>query len=281
MIEYNDRRPGGGLTLVTPHPYFPGNDPSKPSQGKLFRDPKPVDEHRYQRGYTPERMREVQGMRLNIRPGEPGAPFTGPGAERRVREVIARSTTPASEHVEEYNGDKGVIINTGRRMRGMGYVAAFYEHPSYSHPRGAISLGRTNEVDEAHNLMHELGHYRSALVVGNEHAIPETPEERGKEEAFADDNMVSRFRPDPRDVRRNRDPLGHVPRPSYEHEIVWKGAKGMGKKGFKAYNAARTTSIQKTRESRRYADDRASGFQPELNTQDYSNNPDVFNDRRR
>lgn len=246
-------------------PYFPGNDKTKASQGKLFHDPKPVDEHRYQRGYTPARMAEVRGMTLDIQPGEKG-PFTGPGAAHRVHEVIARSTTPAHEHVEEYNGDKGLVIRTAATK--MGNAAAFYQHPSYAEPRGSISLGRTNEIGEGQNLMHELGHYRSSLVDYTEHANPDTPVDRGREEAFADENMMSRWRPDPREVRRFPNPRHHVPHPSYEYELAFKGMGG--KKAHKAYLKARTSPIQKDLESARHAAKNAdASFQPNLNNNQF------------
>jgi len=235
-------------------PYFP-----KGGQGKLFHDPKPVDEHRYQRGYTPERMREVRNARIEVHPGESydravGAsansgmsgppPFTGHGAQRRIHEVIARSTTPASDFETTPHGHTPddyypLKIRTGSADRS---GAAGWYHPGGVYDRGTIhlssmaDLGNKGEEVPGQTLLHELGHYHSAKVAQNPFASYDTPVRRGNEEAHADDNMVGRWRPDPRDVRRGQSAPKN---PSYEYDGSFKGIGGNA--AHRAYTKARQT----------------------------------------
>jgi hypothetical protein len=237
---------------------------------------KPRPSLRYQRGYTPERMNEVRQLPIDIEPGEAssGAAFTGQGAERHVHEVIARSTTPAREvshplwaYGEEKNPDDvwSLKIATGRNLSDIGATGTYSQGSDYG--RGQISLGEQEKEHAAgQSLIHEMGHYRSANI---EHTNAyETPTQKGKEEARADDNLVERWRPDPRDLRRGSRAAAKVERiegdqekdqvyrkelrglkenaalskpamPVYEHQSAFQGSGG--KVAAKAYTRARRT----------------------------------------
>lgn len=262
-------------------PYF-----TKGGQGKFFRDPKPNDANRWPRGYTPERMSEVRRLPIEVEAGIPGVDsltgpagrrtaFTGPAGARRVLETIARSTTPAEEFTHPttpWGTEKDpddlypLHIRTGvdPLLRGRLGAAAGTFQPGGHSERGLIHVGPHHgqfEEAAAHTLMHEMGHARSKA----EHtAAYDTPTQRGKEEARADDNMLERFRPDPRDVRRGRaaraverpdpmDPLrepgaydwnlhnkrqlGLRPKAVYESRGAWEGYGG--RVGHQAYLKAR------------------------------------------
>jgi len=90
-----------------PQPYF-----TKSGVGKLFPDPKPTDEHRYQRGYTPERQREVAEVLPQISGPEEVTPLEGlypyspdfdamkaskAGFREGVRGALTRSTMPVED----------------------------------------------------------------------------------------------------------------------------------------------------------------------------------------
>ena len=235
-----------GIQFVDPDPHF-----TKGGQGKLFSDPKPTDQHRYQRGYTPERMREVRDAPLNVAQETFGdgqgphifneSPFTGPGAPRRVLETIARSTTP----VEELRGKNisHLYIRTGSTTPG---TASGVYLPDAIHisnnsrtstALGPIATRHENEIAAGRMLLHELGHHRSRLE-GRDHASYDTPVRVGKEEAFADENKIERFRPDPRDHR-----AGRIVPTSNGYESL-RAFKGMGGKTARtAYAKARTTPL--------------------------------------
>lgn len=261
MVDFNDRRPTRP-TLFDPKPYF-----TKGGQGKLFKDPKPVDSARYPRGYSPERMNEVRNAPLHITHiGNDDAPFGGPGGERRVHEVVARSTTPMSE-LAPREEDDGLTIHTGadlnaagdysRQYWGQGRVRIGTHRPStYSKGKG---WGRadlhTSEEEGGKTLMHELGHAQSAMAY-TKSSYYDTPTQRGKEEALADDNEVKRFRPDPRDVRAGRSkPVA----PVYEHEQAHQGIGGA--RSHAAYLKARTTPIVQRARANAFKD---QGHQPAL-----------------
>lgn len=224
MVDFHDRRP---------EPYF-----TKGGQGKFFPDEKPVNQHRYQRGYTPERMQEVRhspSFRLGqIRMGGSDydfshqkymdRPFGGPAGKRHAHEVIARSTVPVSD-LDEHGQDQ--LIQLGHYRQNA--TGIFHE------PRG----GRTDSMITLSadagggTLLHELGHYSSHLAGTGTY---KTPVQVGKEEARADDYMVQHFRPDPRDVRRGD---AHPPTATYEKSGSMTG-KG-GKRAYEAYVKGRQT----------------------------------------
>jgi len=215
-----------GVQFFDPKPYF-----TKGGQGKFFADPKPVDEHRYQRGYTPDRMRAVRDLHLDITrsPEDEGKPYEGPAGPRHAWETIARSTTP-SEPEGETNLAAHVKLGARASMN-PGFAG------SYQSSTKTIKLaGRSQtENDEGQVFLHELGHWRSAQLQ-NPSAQYKTPSQRGREEAFADDNVVDRWRPDPRDVRRGTATPRHS---SYEGDYGWQGLGGAAAHG--AYIKARRT----------------------------------------
>lgn len=269
-------------TLFTPQPYFPqrGADkgPSMGVQGKLFRDPKPVDAVRYPRGYTPERMREVRAAPLGIvsGPARPGRLFSGPGGEDQVRQALARSTMPMSHvQVQSYyrperqrdperqkqaaSDNEGFVLHIRSESPEVGrHATGHFAAPSWQHYPvrfGEVHLGRDETPSRtAQTLMHEMGHSRSYSEM-TEHSSRETPSKKGQEEAFADDYMMAHFRPDPRELRRagakgadsSRSTIA-VPAPAYEYEGAFTSQKNYGgKTAHRAYMKARTTPIQKDR----------------------------------
>lgn len=253
-----------GLQFFKPEPYF-----TKGGQGKLFPDPKPIAQHRYQRGYTPERMREVKGSMLDVTSTGRGN-FAGPAGIDRVYQTIARSTTPVHEFNEtpvrtawrksgrpdHPNIDTSDMfplhIETGHdvaKLSGIGNAAATY-NAGGTWERGLARVGADTHDTEEHagqSLLHEIGHYRSEKVenTGHQSSYGKDPAETGREEAFADDNMVTRWRPDPRDVRRG---TSHPKEPSYE------GGGGVFPRGYggqKAYGPYLTARTTLTKEQKR------------------------------
>jgi len=240
--------------MVTLSDQFGGPRFTKGGQGKFFSDPKPVDEHRYQRGYTPERMNDVRQARMMVTAGQEGSgPFTGPAGEQQVHEVIARSKTPMREinipktaygtdrdpddvfplHIE--TGLKGNLSGRSTAAAGTYSGGGMYERGNIRIAGGAV--GNYGGAEGAgQTLLHELGHYRSAKVEHNDSAHYRTPGQVGKEEAFADDNEKERWRPDPRDVRKG---ISKPPRGAYENSGAFNGLGG--KKAHGPYVRARKT----------------------------------------
>ena len=184
--------------MVTPTPYF-----TKSGIGKLFADPKPTDEHRYPRGYTPERMAEVRGaggvfdyrqaadnaLGRNSPSGKMGReadPQVPTHSVRKTQEVIARSTTPLSEL-----RTARVFVDSSepKRLYPNSAPAAFYRE-GYPRQEGGETLatgrihiaprpafvptperdpGRNKEdelqyrMNDESTIIHELGHHRSNL----------------------------------------------------------------------------------------------------------------------
>lgn len=236
---------------------------TKGGQGKLFSDPKPTNEHRYQAGYTPDRMAAVRDSMIDVQSGPEGH-FGGPAGQHRALGVIARSKTPVREFNEApvkvaikrsgMQDPSGVShddlwplrVNMatksvqGSGKRGAGAAAGNYSSGG-AWERGSINVGAHHHESEEHagqSLIHELGHYKSAKVdnSGHQEWYGRDPAETGREEARADDNMVSRWRPDPRDVRHG---TSNPKTPTYE----WSGAfSGMGSgKAHGPYVTARKT----------------------------------------
>jgi hypothetical protein len=239
---------------------------TKGGQGKLFSDPKPVAQHRYQRGYTPERMADIRAQPIDIHTPEPepqtaspGAkdtesrtPFTGHGAARRVQEVMARSTMPTS-HIGQEPADTAarvahmgpdakvgpddvypLRISTGRNI---GASGTYQSGTNWA--RGLIKIGAYGESEQTkgQTLMHELGHHYSHKVVPSSSNEYRTPSQIGREEAKADDYSVTHYRPDPRDVRRG---TAEPNRSVYESKEAFYGGSG-GQAAHRAYLAGRET----------------------------------------
>lgn len=223
-----------GVQFFDPKPYF-----TKGGQGKFFADPKPTDEHRYQRGYTPDRMAAVRQMPIDVveAEGRRGLSFSGPTGPRQIHETIARSTTPTDE-----------VPDTQRHLKihpAVGYSGTNNRAGVYRNIKGAVALktspgsihlaGGDTKEGEGQTLLHELGHWASNRQ-GRESAWYDTPTQRGKEEAFADDNMAERWRPDPRDVRKG---VSKPPGFGYEMDTNFQGLGGAV--AHKAYIKARRT----------------------------------------
>jgi hypothetical protein len=234
-----------------PKPYF-----TKGGQGKFFPDPKPIPEHRWPRGYSPERMREVEGGRdappgLSIQSAvtkRSKAAFAGPAGVARVKQVIARSTTPAEELRPTGPGQR-LSITTGSPKTGANAWASYTHKPALGRRPGEIHLGK--EQDEnmmGQALMHEMGHFRSHME-GTPHFTSRAPSDFGKEEAFADENMLQRWRPDPRDVRKGKDERMSL---AYERRSSF-GRTASGGAAFRAYSKSRTSPSRKEVEDRQQA----------------------------
>lgn len=259
-------------------PYFPHRgSPAKraqPTQGKLFQESKPTPEHRYQKGYTPERMRDVrETMPYEVYPGQKGH-FSGPHGEHQVHQIIARSTTPTGEILEknpDYSKGGGfhLPIHTGSRISGgrRGQPAAAGAYVNQRNAQGIQGahgeIHLSGEADtperEGQTLLHELGHWRSNRL-WTPHSYVDTPAQRGKEEAFADENMLTRWRPDPRDVHRG---TSQPPSPSYESESAHQGIGGQ--KSHTAYLKARKTPlVSQARIREAKASYKDAAYQPEM-----------------
>lgn len=196
MVELSDQFGG---------PYFPKGR----GQGKLFSDPKPIDVHRYPRGYAPERMAEIRAAptEISVLPKRSQA-TTDPFQVRQIQESIARSTTPASD-LESLSRIKAGVKSIGGgqytsrevKLRGAPPKGKTYNFRKKSFKDRGFDFGQ--QSDE-HTLMHELGHHRSQYVERTPHSRYATAEEQGQDEAYADANMIDRFRPDPRWARRGQ-----------------------------------------------------------------------------
>jgi len=211
-----------------PQPYF-----TKSGVGKLFPDPKPTDEHRYQRGFTPERKRDVELAAPVIsgpgdRPAYPGQTKQEQGEfMASMYDTLARSTMP-TRHIERTDF---VQQETPERLGGP-EVGGLHDRPD-----GWRRVRLNAEVDPRSlgpTLIHEMGHgldnhnlrdkfdhtnppgpvpdnplsdlfglgplqrqsTRDYPFVG---ALEEAPKFKGAAEKFADDYMMEHYRPDPRD----------------------------------------------------------------------------------
>lgn len=217
---------------------------------------KPSDAHRWPRGYTPERMAEVREAPLDINIHGSGGAWGGPAGPRKVQEVIARSTAPMDNIKPMFNGDK-LSIEVGEKNGGRNAGG------TYSGNRGGLGkitvlpAAKTSNTFPEQALLHELGHMESNVqhqegLRADDSSAYETPQQRGREEAFADDYKATHWRPDPREQRRAPDSREMTPHSAYEHEDTWTKKKGFGKRGHKAYLEARTTPIQKDVERARW-----------------------------
>jgi hypothetical protein len=227
-------------------------------QGKFFPDPKPVAQHRYQRGYTPERMNEVRQAPIDIEtPSSEGRQSPSVRyahgqihkSARQAAETIARST------VSMHDYGQGAADVAARRTYMTGNVSAddlwpLHISTSGSKPgtagtyqsggtwgRGEINIATGLRQEKAsQTLLHEMGHYHSHKIEPSESNEYNTPARVGREEAHADDYMVTHWRPDPRDVRRGK---SEAPRGTYESSDAFFGQGG--KKAHGPYITARQT----------------------------------------
>lgn len=176
---------------------------------------KPTDEHRYQRGYTPQRKREVDKA-------FEGRLFGTPTKERHFKDAVARSSMsvkPAQKGMygiaELHEGakkdpsslfgrDQSILGTTeGRSAPGDSVIRfdplrtkvhMFYGAQGNS-PR--MPKASRSEVFGA-AVIHELGHADQHYRHGEETPFMKP----GQRERYADQFMVKHFRSDPREARR-------------------------------------------------------------------------------
>lgn len=193
------------VQFFDPKPYF-----TKGGQGKLFRDPKPTEEHRYQRGYTPERMGEVHEAMGSI-PTKVGPPHLF----AHFRETLARSTAPTETLEEQVSAihlspstlgsNRFVAGETATSMRpsGLSQTTGASRITMFHGSRGDPVLGASGKTASRSEIMgastiHEIGHAHHALTDPSD--FIENPS--GHRERVADRFMEEHYRPDPREVRR-------------------------------------------------------------------------------
>ena len=156
------------------------------SQGALF-NVKPTDEHRWPKGYSPERRRDVEQW-LSVR--GPQRDMAGVGVKaHEIRDALLRSSMPSFPGM----GDRDLSMRVGGtdekaagRYYGGGNAAQVYTG----------NAGTTLPEAEM-TALHEMGHHYS-YVAGTPHALASSrwnPESRGIEEAYADDFMTRHYVP--------------------------------------------------------------------------------------
>jgi hypothetical protein len=236
---------GGYGDAIEINPYF-----TRGGQGKFFPDQKPKPEHRYPRGYTPERMGEVRGADLHfeslhempeIYGGEKEGAFGGPAGARRMAETVARSTMP----LEDFHLLPSPV-NVFGATPAMSALGVFRGPEEIGQPGlrtvHVREAPRSSEEAQGQTLIHELGHARSNIQ-RLEHADYKTPHQQGREEAFADEHMFEHWRPDPRDVKAGR---SKPPQSAYEDPLVFRMGRGTieGIQASGAYRATRQTPLK-------------------------------------
>ena len=152
-------------------------------------------------------------------------------AERKVQDIVSRSTAPIEGHVNVgvVHPDDKDLISTGNAYGWNGTVGIY--KTSAGRPHAIASMDTLIPGDDSKKnrlysdtLIHELGHHHSAMT--NPDMDYTTPEGQGREEAFADDFSVTH-----RPRRRRNMPNNELP-----YTGLGRGA------GFReAYDNARTT----------------------------------------
>jgi hypothetical protein len=203
-------------------PYFP-----KGGQGKLFHDPKPIDEHRYQRGYTPERMADVEDASWNT--------LHGSGQlQAHFKQSLARSTAPldamrgqVSEVQLSHGHEKGHHV-LGQHETSMGlFTGLGGSKLSIYHGAGGITHSTDKNASKSEVMgataIHELGHAHHA------HSdVDDFLKSPGHREEVADAFATEHYRPDPREVRRGTE--AHAEDHSYPaQDSKMKGYRGWAK----------------------------------------------------
>lgn len=135
--------------------YYPGQGgPGTQSQGKLFHDPKPVDAHRWPRGFTPERKSDVDATFSrtgNVQKNKVGNLAKG---------AIARSSMPEEDLTLLRGGEEGTkTVGLGASYMG-GYArwAGTYHSPGSRDTYGASGDISLAPNASAHTVLHETGH---------------------------------------------------------------------------------------------------------------------------
>lgn len=216
-----------GPQFFDPKPYF-----TKGGQGKLFRDPKPTTEHRYPRGYTPERHQEVreslsrpsiQHQLMGDEPNERVSKLSGPpDLQRHFIDTVARSTVPVAAVGEQLNkvnlyrraksqksigtgGTTGSRIRVQRGQLGIGHTEVVPGSTVMKVYHGT-TMGEQTNPHVSHSeimsgvIVHELGHV---------HEAAQSPASflrgaKGHLEHYADRFAVQHFRPDPREHKKGK-----------------------------------------------------------------------------
>ena len=180
---------------------------------------KPSNENRYQRGYTPARMRNVNKA---LATGGMGARVIGPGDLRaHFKQAVARSSMPLSPFkqlrsvevhpgMSEYGpavaGDTntnayGVSVGPRRLIvpvvdKGSSVVRLFHGGKPKAFLNEQGKKASRSEIMGA-TVLHELGHVEEA------YRDPLTGMKSfGERERYGDRYMVKHYRSDPREVRR-------------------------------------------------------------------------------
>lgn len=170
------------------------NMKAKPgSQGILFRGGKDqMTDARWPRGYTPERLHEVLpsvggGSKYYTR-GEEGTHGTGPD-RRQLVDTVARSTVPA-HHLQNLQFLPGLLSVEGGEAIGSYRRKGTRVGEGTAHEHG---LHLAKGFADTPHAIHEIGHHVSHEQA--DHSGYDTPEERGQEEAFADDYAQQHYKP--------------------------------------------------------------------------------------
>jgi hypothetical protein len=245
-------------------PYFPHRgSPEKraqPTQGKLFQEGKPAEEHRYPRGYTPQRMKEVRRATIGKFDASPSlfpvsysptgatldSPYNVAHGPRLAREAIARSDIPV-KHLE---GISRISLQHGMRPGNMtlgSYAPSqrsidieplkgdlstprgLMTSPEQERKRQGVTRQRAQPIYDA-ALVHEIGHHadfakRFPKGMNEEEVqkeIIDKPTGRGRAEGAADKYQLDRFKNDPRNQRQTK----------FDPETQTYGAKGINYKGY-------------------------------------------------
>ena len=241
-----------------------------PQQGQLFPLPKPTDEHRWQRGFTPERLAETHAA-LDVSQSTPRRtqhPFSGQIGRARLFEAVARSDVPLHEisptastpswlrgYPEAESAPERDVTKIKIDAGSTG--PAYYTRGSAEGSTAGIVVtkgrgGSLRDLPSAESaLMHELGH-RHSHMTGRPSSAISSPTDLGQDEAYADD-FRSRHVLD----RRFPTPVGWNNRYSgYEDPNVWAGytralfgprvgGRVGGMIASRAYREARQTPLQK------------------------------------
>lgn len=131
--------------------YYPGQGgPGTQVQGKLFHDPKPVDPHRWPRGYTPERQSDVDVSFEGWAKGYASNQGQEDAVVARAKDTIARSDMPERDLRRVSKGFEDPIrINADRPNSGGTY-----------HAKDRLISLSPDAPDTT--TMHEVGHAMSA-----------------------------------------------------------------------------------------------------------------------
>lgn len=140
---------------------------------------------KYPRGFTPERLREVQSA-TNLNPQAHYRPRAG--AVAGVRDTLAASTAPV-EHMRG-TGPGSVHWYAGQGVEGIvGDNLGLYNDRG-GHGSAYVAPGQERTL----TVLHELGHHVSHHVEKTEHSAYDEPVKQGTEEAYAENYADRHFR---------------------------------------------------------------------------------------